>query len=258
MRVIALLVLSCLASALRVPSKTSTNTGMDPLIQALKKMQTQMPQMPRTRTKMMAHSRVPLIAGNWKMNTVLSSAVLLAHDLAKLTAEIDSKKVEVAVFVPYPFLRDVSKSLQQSNIKVGAQNVYFEDKGAYTAAVSGSMLKSVDCTYVLVGHSERRAVFGETDSEVNKNLKSVLAGGMKPILCVGETLEEYELGLTEMVCNVQIRRGLADLTPAQVSKTVIAYEPVWAIGTGKVATPAIAQSVHAHIRAQILKLYGER
>jgi len=198
-------------------------------------------------------ARVPLIAGNWKMNTVLTSAVLLAHDLSQVKVE---PNVEVAVFVPYPFLRDVSRSLQSSSIRVGAQSVYFEEKGAYTAAVSAAMLASVDCAYVLVGHSERRAVFGESDLEVNKNLKQVLAHGMKPILCVGETLQEYELGLTEMVCNVQLRRGLEGLTPSEVANTVIAYEPVWAIGTGKVATPAIAQAVHAHIRAQLRKTHG--
>ena len=170
--------------------------------------------------------RLPFIAGNWKMNTDLRSAVMLANDLVHLTKDTDKKKVEIAIFVPYPFIRDVKRVVEGSSIKVGAQNTFYESKGAYTAAVSASMLSSIDCEYVLVGHSERRAIFGETDIEINRSLKQVMSYGMKPVLCIGETKEEYELGLNNAICAVQLSGGLAGLNAEEVSNVVIAYEPV--------------------------------
>lgn len=170
--------------------------------------------------------RLPFIAGNWKMNTDLRSAVMLANDLVHLTKDTDKKKVEIAIFVPYPFIRDIKRVVEGSSIKVGAQNTFYENKGAYTAAVSASMLSSIDCEYVLVGHSERRALFGETDIEINRSLKQVMYYGMKPVLCIGETREEYELGLNNAICAVQLSRGLAGLNAEEVSNVVIAYEPV--------------------------------
>lgn len=206
----------------------------------------------------MAGDRIPLMAGNWKMNTDLRSAVVLATELAALTSECDPRSVEVAVVPPSAFLRDVSKalSLKSSNIKLGGQAASSAIVGAYTGAISAPMLKSVGCSYVLVGHSERRAIFGETDSDINLSVKNVYASKMTPILCVGETLEEYELGLCKEVCTIQVCRALADVAEEDLMKLVIAYEPVWAIGTGKVATPEIAQSVHKDIRDYLRRKFG--
>jgi len=160
------------------------------------------------------------------MNTDLKSAILLANDIVHLTKVTDTKKVEIAIFVPYPFIRDVKRVVEGSPIKVGAQSTYYESKGAYTGAVSASMLSSIGCDYVLVGHSERRALFGETDMDINCSLKQVISHGMKPVLCVGETREEYELGLNNAICAVQLSRGLGGLNAEEVSNVVIAYEPV--------------------------------
>lgn len=200
--------------------------------------------------------RLPLMAGNWKMNTDLRRSIVLASELATLTKGADKEKVEIAVFPPYTFLRDVGKQLQGSIISIGGQSCGTEAKGAFTAAVAAPMLKSIGCKYVLVGHSERRAIFGESDEDVNKSLLQTFENNMVPVLCVGETLEEYELGLCNAVCTIQLARGLKGLTPSQLAKVVIAYEPVWAIGTGKVATPEVAQSVHKDIRAYLSKAFG--
>lgn len=142
-------------------------------------------------------------------------------------------------------------------IKVGAQNAYFEEKGAFTGAVSAAMLKSCGVEYVLVGHSERRSVFGESDTTINKVVHKIFEGGMIPILCIGETKDEYELGLNENICTLQLSKDLKGVSPEAVKKLVIAYEPVWAIGTGLSATPEIAQSVHAAIRKWLRKTYGD-
>lgn len=143
-----------------------------------------------------------------------------------------------------------------AGIKLGAQTSFYENKGAYTGAVSAPMLKSVDCTYVLVGHSERRSVFVEQDGDINHIVERVQESNMTPILCIGESKEEYELGLNEAICTSQMAKDLKGLTAEQVSNIVVAYEPVWAIGTGLTASPAVAQSVHAAIRAWIRKTYG--
>ena len=191
------------------------------------------------------------------MNTDLESAVALASELAELTKDADPKKVEIAVCPPFPFIRDVKMATNKSNIKVGAQNCFYELKGAFTGAVSAPMLKSVGCDYALVGHSERRKIFRETDVDINHALAFVQKHGGTPILCVGESKEEYELGLNEEICVLQLRKDLKELTPEQVSKIVIAYEPVWAIGTGLSATPEIAQAVHFALRRWLAKQYGK-
>jgi triosephosphate isomerase (TIM) len=151
----------------------------------------------------------------------------------------------------------IFQAIAGSKVQLGAQNAYYEDKGAFTGAVSVGQIKSCGCKYCLVGHSERRKVFGESDNEFNQIVKKVHASGLTPILCIGETKEEYELGLNEQICTIQLARDLQGLSPDLVKKTVIAYEPVWAIGTGLTASPEIAQSVHKAIRNWLRKTYGD-
>lgn len=208
------------------------------------------------RNCVLSMSRVPLVAGNWKMNTDLVSAVSLATELVFATKDVDPLKVEIALLPPFPFLRDVMKAVEGSNIKVGAQTAYFEAKGAFTGAISPAMLSSVGCQYCLAGHSERRKLFREFDNEINHIIEKLQESNITPILCIGETKEDYELGLNEQVCTIQLARDLKGLTPEQVSKLVIAYEPVWAIGTGLSATPEIAQGVHFAVRKWLRKAYG--
>jgi triosephosphate isomerase len=205
----------------------------------------------------MTSGRQPFIAGNWKMNTDLESAVALASEVAELTKGVDPRKVEIALCPPFPFIRDVKMATEKSSIKIGAQTSFYEVAGAYTGAVSAPMLKSVGCDYALVGHSERRKIFRETDVDINHALAFVQQHGVTPILCIGESKEEYELGLNEEICVLQLRKDLKELTPEQVSKIVIAYEPVWAIGSGLSATPEIAQGVHFALRRWIAKQYGK-
>jgi len=177
----------------------------------------------------------------------------------ELTKTIDPKKAEVCLIPPFPFLRDVGKVIEKSpqNIKLGAQNCFYETKGAFTGAVSAGMLKSVGCTYSLVGHSERRKIFSELDGDINHVIERLQESNVTPILCIGETKEEYELGLNEEICTLQLCKDLKGLTPEKVSKIVVAYEPVWAIGTGLSATPEIAQSVHYAIRKWLRRQYGD-
>jgi len=203
-------------------------------------------------------ARKPLIAGNWKMNTDLQSAVALAQELVDLTKDVDPNECDIAVCPPFPFLTEVLKVLETGpqKIALGAQNAFYENTGAFTGAIAAPMIKSVGAKYVLVGHSERRAIFNEIDGDINRVVESVQAAGLVPILCIGETQEEYELGLNEEVCTLQLSKDLKGLTGEQVSNIVIAYEPVWAIGTGLSATPEIAQGVHAAIRAWLRKTYG--
>ena len=193
------------------------------------------------------------------MNTDLTSAVALATDLVEMTKDVDPNEREIAVCPPFPFLRDVIAVLEKGpqKIALGAQNSFYEDSGAFTGAVSAGMLKSVGCKYALVGHSERRAIFNEIDGDINKVVAKIQEAGVTPILCIGETQLEYELGLNEEVCTLQLSKDLAGLTGEQVANTVIAYEPVWAIGTGLSATPEIAQSVHGAIRAWLTRTYGK-
>ncbi|MFN7732657.1 MAG: triose-phosphate isomerase [Pirellula sp.] len=195
-----------------------------------------------------------LIAGNWKMNLLRSSSVALAQ---QLVASLESfQHVDTAVCPPSVYLSDVAKALAGSKIGVGAQNVYSQPEGAFTGEQGCAMLLDVGCRYVILGHSERRAIFGETDAMVQQKLLAALAAGLTPIVCVGETLQEREAGKTTDIVRGQCRGSLAGLTAEQIQKTVLAYEPVWAIGTGKTATPAQAEEVHADIRALLGELYS--
>lgn len=189
------------------------------------------------------------------MNTVLDEAKVLAEDLKSRVSDVT--EVEVVVCPPFISLSAVQGVIEDCNIALGAQNVYWEKSGAFTAEVSAPMLKSVGCTYVIIGHSERRTYFGETDETVNKRIFAALEEGLKPIVCVGETLEEREAEKTFDVIKQQINAGLTALSTEQMTSIVVAYEPVWAIGTGKTASPEQAQEVHAFIRQLLLEMFGE-
>ncbi len=195
--------------------------------------------------------RKPLIAGNWKMNKTPSEAKTFAEQLKSSQM---SQNVEVLVCPPFTALCKVIKVLKGTNIKVGAQNMHWETKGAYTGEISAEFLLDAGCQYVILGHSERRQYFGETDETVNKKMLTALKVGLKPIMCVGEHLSEREAGKTFEVIKRQIEGGLANIT--SLENVVIAYEPVWAIGTGKTATPEQADEVHAFVRENISKKYG--
>ncbi len=197
----------------------------------------------------------PFIAGNWKMNLTLKESRELAGSIRDGTEGITG--VDVGVCPPSVFLEGVYSVLKGSNVILGAQNMHWEDKGAFTGEVSGDMIKEVGCTHVILGHSERRHVFGETDSMINSKLRMAFTKGIMPIFCLGEKLEERESGSTFEVIERQLRAGLAGLRPEDVSRLTIAYEPVWAIGTGKNATSTQAQEVHGRIRALLKESYGE-
>ncbi len=199
-------------------------------------------------------SRKLFIAGNWKMNTSRSSAVELAKALAKALGSTD--KVDLAVCPPAVYLGDVAAALKGTKIAVGAQNMYFENNGAFTGELSGAMLKDVGCRYVILGHSERRHILGETDEMINRKVLKALADGLEPIFCVGELLEERQAGKTLEVVSRQTRAGLAGVSAADAVKVTIAYEPVWAIGTGVTATPQQAQEVHAMVRKLLAEMYN--
>jgi len=199
--------------------------------------------------------RKPFVAGNWKENTDSRSSVELAKAVAAGSAGVAREKVTVAVIPPFVYLQSVVKAVSSTGVAVGAQDVYFEPKGAFTGEISPGMLKDVGCTYVLCGHSERRHVLGESDELVGKKVTAALSGGLLPILCVGELLEERDAGKTEQVVERHMRTGLAGLSADKMSAVTIAYEPVWAIGTGRTATPQQAQEVHAFIRGLLTKMY---
>ena len=191
------------------------------------------------------------------MTTLSAGAVDLATGLAQSTKDIDPAKVDVAVCPPAVYLQTVAKALSASNIAVGAQNMYFAPAGAFTGELSNEMLKDAGCTYVIIGHSERRAYFGETNETVNKRIKATLANDLLPIMCVGETLEEREAKKTFDVVKSHVEGGLEGIDANNILKIVIAYEPVWAIGTGKTATPEQAEEVHKFIRGLLEKKYGK-
>ena len=198
--------------------------------------------------------RKPLVAGNWKMHKTHEEGATLAAAVRK---ELENfTKVEVAVCPPFTALKSVGDVLSGSHLKLGAQTLHHEAKGAFTGEISAEMLRALFCKWVILGHSERRSLFLETDLVVNRKVRAAIAGGLKPILCVGETLQEREEGRMESVIESQLKGGLADVTAAQVADLVVAYEPVWAIGTGKTASPAQAQEVHAFIRARLKEWYG--
>jgi triosephosphate isomerase len=197
--------------------------------------------------------RPKFVAGNWKMYTSASSAKGLAATVAMNLGE--DKRVMVAVCPPFPYLSAVADVLKGTSVLLGAQNCHFEKEGAFTGEVSPPMLRDVGCQYVIIGHSERRHGLGETDDFLNKKAKAALANGLKVIFCVGELLAEREADQTEKVLDTQLTSGLAGLTSAQMHSVVLAYEPVWAIGTGKVATPEQAQDAHAFIRGKVGTLF---
>lgn len=193
-------------------------------------------------------SRRPLVIGNWKMHGMQAAAVDLLQAIQRGTQAVHH--TQIAVCAPYPYLHLCREQLAQSAIQWGAQNLSEHTQGAYTGEVAATMLADFGCRYVLVGHSERRTLFGEMDDHVVAKIRQALNAGLTPVLCVGETLAERERGATELVVTRQLRAALDHLQSAELEQLVVAYEPVWAIGTGHTATPEQAQAVHAHIRAR--------
>lgn len=197
--------------------------------------------------------RTPLIAGNWKMHKTMQEARMFAQELCEIS--LDSS-VEAVICAPYTTLGALEQALSGSNIGIGAQNVHFADQGAYTGEISCAMLKESGVRYVIIGHSERRAYFAETDASVNQKLHKLIAEQLVPIVCVGETLEQREADETKAVITLQVTRALDGVAKDDMSKAVIAYEPIWAIGTGKTASSAQANEVCALIRALVAEQYG--
>ena len=202
-------------------------------------------------------ARKIFIAGNWKMNKTAAETAELASALKASLAQF-AGKCEIAVCPTFTSLATAVEILKGSNVKVGAQNIHWADNGAYTGEISGAMLKEIGVEYVIIGHSERRQYFGETDETVNQRIKAALKYGLKPIVCIGETLAEREGGVTNTVLEKQIRGAFADISAADMDAITVAYEPVWAIGTGKTATPDVAQETHAFIRSVLTALYGDK
>lgn len=196
-----------------------------------------------------------IIAGNWKMNNDLNESISLVSEIKLLLTQKDN--VEVIVCPPFTSLETVSALLKGSPIKLGAQNMYYEDSGAFTGEISAKMLKSVGCEYVILGHSERRTIFLESDEIINKKIKKAIAEKLKVIFCIGETLEEREKGITNSVLDSQLAKGLSGLTAEDMKNIIVAYEPVWAIGTGKTASPAQAEEAHKFIREKIAKIFSD-
>jgi triosephosphate isomerase len=201
--------------------------------------------------------RKPFVAGNWKMNTDSHTSVSLAEAVASGASD-SAEQVHIALIPPFVYVPAVVKAVSNARIAVGAQDIYYEQKGAFTGEISPSMLKDVGCTYALCGHSERRHVIGETDELVNKKVSAAISGGLLPILCVGELIEQRKASETQEVVTKQIKNGLAGLSTEKTSAVTIAYEPVWAIGTGLTATPQQAQEVHALIRKLIGEMYDSQ
>ena len=203
----------------------------------------------------MDKDRKLIIAGNWKMNRTVAEGVDLVQGLRRELANI--KEVDIVICPPFTALFEISKLILDSNIRLGAQNMSEHNYGAYTGEVAAGMLKEFSVRYVILGHSERRQFQKESDELVAKKAQAAHAAQIKPIVCVGETLEEREAGNTEKIVERQIKASLAGLTPEQMEETIIAYEPVWAIGTGKTATSAQAQEVHSFIRKKLMFMFNE-
>jgi len=203
-------------------------------------------------------TRKSFVVGNWKMNTDSHGSVKLAQDVIAGCGETAGHQVDVAVCPPFVYLQAAGKALSSSRVALGAQDVYFEQKGAFTGEISAAMLKDVGCTYAICGHSERRHVIGETDELINKKVHAAILGGLLPILCVGELLEERKANKTTEVVTRQMKKGLAGFVAEKVAAVTIAYEPVWAIGTGLTATPQQAQEVHSLIRKLLAEMYGRK
>ena len=200
--------------------------------------------------------RKVIVAGNWKMNKTAKEAAEFFAEFKPLVADV--KNAGIVIGVPFTALETATRETAGSNIKIAAENMNANDSGAYTGEVSPLMLKDLGVEYVILGHSERREYYGETDAIVNEKVKAALKHGLKPILCVGEKLEEREANTTEDVVKSQIIGGLKDVTADQMANVILAYEPVWAIGTGKTATPEDAQAIHKFIRGYIAKLYNQK
>ena len=198
--------------------------------------------------------RRKVIAGNWKMNMLPNEAINFIQELTPL---VKDTKNEVILCVPYTDLFYALLNVSGTNIRIGAQNMHWEEKGAYTGEVSAPMLKSIGVEYVIIGHSERRKYFAETDETVNKKIKSALAHGLKPIVCVGETLEQRENGQTEQIVTSQVEKAFEGIPASELEKIIVAYEPIWAIGTGKTATKEDANSTIMQIRKKLAEMYGQ-
>lgn len=190
--------------------------------------------------------RIPIIAANWKMNKTVKEALGFVEEFRVLVTDV--KERDIVLCPPFTSIWAIKNLLSDGNIKLGAQNVFWEEKGAFTGEISPPMLKELGCQYVIVGHSERRCYFGETDEGVNKKVKMCLNYGINPIICVGETLKQREQGKTKQVVETQVRAALKEMTPTQIEKVVFAYEPIWAIGTGKTDTPEEANNTIGFIR----------
>ena len=198
--------------------------------------------------------RRPILVGNWKMNMTATQALELASKLIPLVASVKDR--DIVLGPPFTSIAAVAETIKGTNISLAAQNLHWEDKGAFTGEISADMLLDSGCKYVIIGHSERRQYFGETDESVNKKVKQALKKGLLPILCVGETLAEREAGKLNDIISRQVTGGLKDISAEDMKKVVVAYEPVWAIGTGKTATPGQANDVHALIRQKVKALYS--
>ncbi|WP_430885711.1 triose-phosphate isomerase [Fusibacter sp. JL216-2] len=198
--------------------------------------------------------RKPIIAGNWKMNKTIKEGV---EFIAAIKDQVKDTDVEVVVCAPATLLKDLKLAADGTNIKIGAQNMHFEESGAFTGEIAPAMLKELDIDFVVIGHSERRQYFAETDETVNKKVLKALEVGIGPILCVGETLEERESGKMKDVVKVQIQKAFADVSAEKAAEVVVAYEPIWAIGTGKTASSADANDMIAFIREEVAALYND-
>ena len=198
--------------------------------------------------------RKPIIAGNWKMHKTIAQAIEFVNEIK---GKVNNTDVEAVICAPFTLLKDLKEATKGTDIKIGAQNMHYEDKGAFTGEISAPMLNELNIDYVVLGHSERRQYFNETNETVNKKVLKALEAGIDPILCIGETLEEREADETKAVCKVQIEKALENVCKEDMKKVVIAYEPIWAVGTGKTATAEQANDVIAYAREVIKKLYGE-
>jgi triosephosphate isomerase len=199
--------------------------------------------------------KVPFVAGNWKMHAMLAEARALISAVVAAAPSVEN--AQMVVIPPFTALFEAAKLTAGTAVGLGGQNLHWEDKGAFTGEVSGPMLKDAGCAYVVVGHSERRQFFSETDATVNKRIRAALRHGLTPILCIGESLEEREAGKTIDRIGTQLGQGLREIGPGDAERIVFAYEPVWAIGTGRTATPAQAEEVHAFIRGRLEEKYGK-
>jgi triosephosphate isomerase len=202
--------------------------------------------------------RKTIIAGNWKMYKTIQEAIILSNGLKRELFTLSPSDIEIILCPPFTSLSEVAETIAESNIQLGAQNAHWQDEGAYTGEVSCKMLKDAGCKFIIIGHSERRQYFGETNETVNKKIKAVLKYALTPLVCVGETLAERENGKTFDVLTDQLKNGLLGLDEEAIDKLVIAYEPVWAIGTGKTASPQQAQEVHSFIRKLLAQMSSKK